>query len=411
MTTFSAPYIYYYTACLIYVLSSVICGIVRWFHMCHPYDRRADYFYPARKQTAFFYLALLLQFPYLLWTASPDAWMFVRSFGILYYPVCFSMLFLKFFRGEQRHKWLRRALIGVLPAVLLLGWWVEALPGSAFSPGVEKALEGISCLTGACYTVYLARVMRWLKGQIRNYQQNRYSNDEDFPYKFARHVLYVPLVWVAVMWAVFILDRPAVKVVADLFCAVMHVWLLIEVLHPHWSLSPERTKEIERQQNVLVDAIVDIRDCADGRTEEGKTADKEAPKTERLTPEQRQALRNKIVFLIKERELFKQPNLKIDDITSVVGSNSSYIYEAFGQDRQQGTFYQIVNGMRVECCKKLLQENPDIDKYELMLRSGFNSASTMYRVFKTFTGLTPKNWVKTRQNGPAGGKDCPPPIS
>lgn len=74
--------------------------------------------------------------------------------------------------------------------------------------------------------------------------------------------------------------------------------------------------------------------------------------------------------------------------------------EAFGQARQQGTFYQLVNTMRVERYKELLQESPNIDKYELMFRSGFNSPSTMYRVFKTFTGQTPKTWLKNKSDAP-----------
>lgn len=93
MNISATGYLYCYTACLIYILSSVICGVIRWFHMCHPYDRNADYFYPGRKQALFFYSALLLQLPYLLWPDSPDTWTYVRVFGMLYYPVCFLCCF------------------------------------------------------------------------------------------------------------------------------------------------------------------------------------------------------------------------------------------------------------------------------------------------------------------------------
>lgn len=396
MKLFATPYIYYYTACLIYILSAVICGIVRWFHMCHPYDRKADYFYPGRRQATFFFSALLLQIPYLLYPSSLEAWTFVRIFGILYYPVCFSMLFLRFFHGEERHKHMRRATIAILPMSLLLLEFVEASGGGLFSETMKKAILYVIGSVGLCCTVYLANVTQWLKKRINNYQQNHYSNDEDFPYNFALQVLYIPLVWVLVMWVVFLTDSPTMKSVADLMCAVMHVWLLINILHPHWSLQPKQTKTIEKQQNALVDEIIMIRDKeADRQT---NNISKKSPKAERLTPEQKEELREKVIAMIKEQELFKQPNLTTDNMANLMGSNSTYIYEAFGKNKG-GTFYQIVNKMRVEYCKELLYKNPNLDQYDLMVCCGFNSLSTFYRVFKTFTGKTPKAWIRVKHNG------------
>ena len=54
-TIFTQPENFYSLACYTYILSGVICAIVRWFHMCRPFDQRSDYFYPARRQVTFFY--------------------------------------------------------------------------------------------------------------------------------------------------------------------------------------------------------------------------------------------------------------------------------------------------------------------------------------------------------------------
>lgn len=43
----------------------------------------------------------VLQLSYLLHPVSAEAWMFVRTSGILYYPLCFSMLLPRYFRGEK----------------------------------------------------------------------------------------------------------------------------------------------------------------------------------------------------------------------------------------------------------------------------------------------------------------------
>ena len=36
-----------YSACLILIVTGLICSVIRWCHMCHPYNQKADYFYPS----------------------------------------------------------------------------------------------------------------------------------------------------------------------------------------------------------------------------------------------------------------------------------------------------------------------------------------------------------------------------
>ena len=309
------------------------------------------------------------------------------------------MLFLRYFRGEQHHKKLRRALISVLPLAWIVFGFVQAIIGGL---GFRTSWTGwidLAIVIGMVYTSYLMRIVWWLRQKIRLYQQNHYSNDEDFPYRFARRVLFVPLVWQMAMWVLFVTDSPSVKVVVDLLCSIMHVWLLILILHPHWNLTLEETQEVERQQNALMNEIVTMRQQATEADSIEVAVDKnpsilEPRQQKHFSDEHKKALREKVITLIKDKELFKQPNLKLNDLAAEVGSNCTYLYKAFSQDKQQGTFYHIVNAMRVQRCKELLLKNPAIDQYDLMAGSGFNSISTFYRVFKTFTGHTPKMWVK-----------------
>ena len=105
-TIFTQPENFYSLACYTYILSGVICAVVRWFHMCRPFDQRGDYFYPARRQVTFFYAATALQLPYMLCPGDPGSWFFARSFGILYYPVCFALLYHRFF--QMRHLWSKK---------------------------------------------------------------------------------------------------------------------------------------------------------------------------------------------------------------------------------------------------------------------------------------------------------------
>lgn len=117
-TIFTQPENFYSLACYTYILSGVICAIVRWFHMCRPFDQRGDYFYPARRQVTFFYAATALQLPYMLCPGDPGSWFFARSFGILYYPVCFALLYHRFF--QMRHLWSKKLSIAYFCSPFLL---------------------------------------------------------------------------------------------------------------------------------------------------------------------------------------------------------------------------------------------------------------------------------------------------
>lgn len=76
---FASPDIFYALACFTYIIVGITCGIIRWCHMCQPYDKQADFFYPARRQVTFYFAATVLQFPYILCPHDADLWFYVRS--------------------------------------------------------------------------------------------------------------------------------------------------------------------------------------------------------------------------------------------------------------------------------------------------------------------------------------------
>ena len=122
---FASPDIFYALACFTYIIVGITCGIIRWCHMCHPYDKQADFFYPARRQVTFYFAATVLQFPYILCPHDADLWFYVRSFGIIYYPMCAAMMFHRYFRpGHGNRNWLSHfkfsISIGLLVVLMLL---------------------------------------------------------------------------------------------------------------------------------------------------------------------------------------------------------------------------------------------------------------------------------------------------
>lgn len=271
-TIFTQPENFYSLACYTYILSGVICAIVRWFHMCRPFDQRSDYFYPARRQVTFFYAATALQLPYMLCPGDPGSWFFARSFGILYYPVCFALLYHRFF--QMRHLWSKKLSIAYFcsPFLLLDALFVIVVfhQNDLLLP-YKRLWECIMVCVSILLTYRLVKECRWVAKKVESYHTQNYSNESDFPFTFAKNMLYLPAVWLIVMWTLFLLDNQMVKAFIDLIIAAWHVLFLCRILHPSRPVSSKRSiddmktiedENMERilQENELLEKVVEATD-------------------------------------------------------------------------------------------------------------------------------------------------------
>lgn len=241
---FASPDIFYALACFTYIIVGITCGIIRWCHMCHPYDKQADFFYPARRQVTFYFAATVLQFPYILCPHDADLWFYVRSFGIIYYPMCAAMMFHRYFRpGHGNRNWLSHfkfsISIGLLVVLMLLSLFHTDDTFSRNQLVWECVMGGISLLLTMDFVIE----GRWLNHQIDNYHTQNYSNDNDFPYAFAKKVIYQPLGCFLLMWIVFLTDSRMVKMIVDLLLAAWMLLILCMILHPNRMIHSAEVKE------------------------------------------------------------------------------------------------------------------------------------------------------------------------
>lgn len=223
----------YAYACLIFIITGVVCGIVRWNHMCRPFNENGDFHYPARRLVSFFYIAIALEFPYVLSPTTPDYWTYVKIFGIIFYPVCMATLFSSyFFRKRMRDSILLKAylfsafalLLSLLAIALTMGGHVLTDAGTP----LLAAMGGFSLL----FSTLSVYITNQLKRTIDKFNTDNYSNVEDFPYRFAQLVLYLPLCWIALMWAVFVSDSRWCKLAVDLITSAAMIYMLCIILHP-----------------------------------------------------------------------------------------------------------------------------------------------------------------------------------
>ena len=95
---------------------------------------------------------------------------------------------------------------------------------------------------------------------------------------------------------------------------------------------------------------------------------------------------------------FKNPNLRISDLANELGIPSHHISQCLNQVLEKN-FFDFINEYRVEAVKQHLID-PGYRNYTLFAIAsevGFNSHSSFYRVFKKFTGITPKTYIEQHQ--------------
>ncbi len=389
-TIFTQPENFYSLACYTYILSGVICAIVRWFHMCRPFDQRSDYFYPARRQVTFFYAATALQLPYMLCPGNPGSWFFARSFGILYYPVCFALLYHRFF--QMRHLWSKKLSIAYFCSpFLLLGalFVIVVFHQNDLLLPYKRLWECIMVCVSILLTYRLVKECRWVAKKVESYHTQNYSNESDFPFTFAKNMLYLPAVWLIVMWTLFLLDNQMVKAFIDLIIAAWHVLFLCRILHPSRPVSSKRSiddmktiedENMERilQENELLEKVVEATDnlileepCTEdeadvtdeaGVTDENNETDEANERQlierngentrQRIEKEKWESVKNEVLTIVSRRYL--EPSLKrIEVIRDVSAMNHTLA----GTFITQVGFYRLVNAFRVRHYERLMESD------------------------------------------------------
>ena len=389
-TIFTQPENFYSLACYTYILSGVICAVVRWFHMCRPFDQRSDYFYPARRQVTFFYAATALQLPYMLCPGDPGSWFFARSFGILYYPVCFALLYHRFF--QMRHLWSKKLSIAYFCSpFLLLGalFVIVVFHQNDLLLPYKRLWECIMVCVSILLTYRLVKECRWVAKKVESYHTQNYSNESDFPFTFAKNMLYLPAVWLIVMWTLFLLDNQMVKAFIDLIIAAWHVLFLCRILHPSRPVSFKRSiddmktiedENMERilQENELLEKVVEATDnlileepCTEdeadvtneaGVTDENNETDEANERQlierngentrQRIEKEKWESVKNEVLTIVSHRYL--EPSLKrIEVIRDVSAMNHTLA----GTFITQVGFYRLVNAFRIRHYERLMESD------------------------------------------------------
>ena len=112
------------------------------------------------------------------------------------------------------------------------------------------------------------------------------------------------------------------------------------------------------------------------------------------------SLRERLIYLLEKMEIFKNPELKISDVSLLLKTNRTYVSKVVNEELNTN-FCDLVNSYRVSyaeelLCSPLQDDSPSIA--EIAEISGFSSESSFYRVFKNKNGVSPGVYRQQRCN-------------
>lgn len=101
-----------------------------------------------------------------------------------------------------------------------------------------------------------------------------------------------------------------------------------------------------------------------------------------------QLIIDKLQRVMTEKELFKNPNLKVHDLAKEINVSGHQLSQVLN-DNIEKNFTLFVNEYRINEACKILLENTNLTIDAIGDEVGFNSKSTFFATFKRLKGLTP----------------------
>lgn len=106
------------------------------------------------------------------------------------------------------------------------------------------------------------------------------------------------------------------------------------------------------------------------------------------------SMASRIDSLMRDRQFFRRPNLRVADVARELGTNNTYVSACINGETGL-SFPDYVAGFRICYAQELLRNYPDKLLSEVASESGFVSEKSFFRTFKDVTGVTPGEWKKS----------------
>lgn len=114
----------------------------------------------------------------------------------------------------------------------------------------------------------------------------------------------------------------------------------------------------------------------------------------KLHPEDAQAIITKLQKVMTEKELFKNPNLKVNDLAREINVSGHQLSQILNNNIEKN-FTLFVNEYRINEACKILSQTTNLSIEGIGDEVGFNSKSTFFATFKKIKGVTPSAYQQS----------------
>lgn len=347
------PTYIYGSATSVYIAVCVACAAVKWFHMCHPYDRNPDYFYPGRAYVALLMLNAIVLAPYALNPDSPDAWYLTRFYLLPVVLHHFAVLIFSYFGTIMSwKKWRIPSLVISSPVILsmLITLVLAIIPGDQVGSVVpwlpDVLLFGMGVIGTAICVAAMSLVYAWAK----RFASDDFSNSEDFPVAMAQKWSVLTFFNIVMCWAGALVGSKGLTAVIMLLMSTSAIVLVISSLHPH------------RLQPTGVD----------------KSKAPAKPAARRSSTRKKQDILSAVDAVVVGQKAYLDAHLTIQDVADRSGYSRSTLSSLF--KAEMGGFFAYINRLRLQHVETYQLEHPGATIQEAILESGFNSRQAYYSV-------------------------------
>lgn len=340
-------YYWYGVTAVIYIVTCWMFSAVRAFHNCGTPKERRDYIWPDRKMQVGIYLTSIVLLPYVLNPHSEAAWLLMKTyFPCTYYYYCASLIFCFFGTVKQWKMWKTTNLIaGIITALAMLPFILHAwLPSGLLTPESIWICTVAAMTVCALMIIYCGVALWQVWVWMRVSRDVNYSNPDDFPMEYAHRMWFSPFVLTPFIWPAYIADSPKVMAIMCIPLAVFNVVLLLNVM-PIW-----------RRAAILSD-IGDEEIAVEENSE--------------LAEERNSRIAAEIEQFVNTEAAYLDPHLKLEQV--VERCSFSRIYVSRVLTERFGSFFNYVNGLRLDYFEHYMAQHPNSTKEAAAEASGFTS--------------------------------------
>ena len=358
-----------YSVNLVYITTCLYGGLLKSFYVPDAYKEVFGELYPAHNILANMFLMQVLELPFVFWIWKPAVLFCVNGSSMLFVVSYMVVLIRSYFFLEFTTP--RKLFVFQLPAVIC--WFGLLLPVFGiieFTPLFRTIASVVVMMVVLWYMSLLDKCRLKLVGQIRDIDENEFSNDSDFPVKFAKSIMWHPLIICLVLIASFLISAPIAKIVRDLILIVMNIWFAVTTLNPH-----RNTKQLPQVIK---------------KKEETESSDVHTKY--RLSEKYCRETEQKIVDVIRNKKLYLEEHITMNDLIDTMHINRNYISEVIARSKYQ-SFYKLINTMRIEHACEMLRTDKTAKLEQIALSSGFSSGSAFSQVFKRIMDVSPKEYI------------------